>query len=83
MWKLAKNKGVQLVLDGVVYYLPSPLDLPPVIGTDVNDENTKIERHPDDNEPFCALAFKIATDPFVGTLTYLRAYSGQFKKVDI
>lgn len=75
-----KNKGVQLVLDGVVYYLPSPLDLPPVIGTDVNDENTKIERHPDDNEPFCALAFKIATDPFVGTLTYLRAYSGQFKK---
>lgn len=75
-----KNKGVQLVLDGVVYYLPNPLDLPPVVGTDVNDENIKIERHPDDNEPFCALAFKIATDPFVGTLTYLRAYSGQFKK---
>lgn len=75
-----KNKGVQLVLDGVVYYLPSPFDLPPVVGTDPNDENVKIERHPDDNEPFCALAFKIATDPFVGTLTYLRAYSGQFKK---
>ena len=75
-----KNKGVQLVLDGVIYYLPSPTDLPAVIGTDPKDENIKIERHPDDNEPFCALAFKIATDPFVGSLTYLRAYSGQFKK---
>jgi elongation factor G len=75
-----KNKGVQLVLDGVIYYLPSPIDLPPVVGTDPKDENIKIERHPNDNEPFCALAFKIATDPFVGSLTYLRAYSGQFKK---
>ncbi|MFA5087250.1 MAG: elongation factor G [Candidatus Paceibacterota bacterium] len=75
-----KNKGVQLVLDGVIYYLPSPLDVPPVVGLDPNDENIKIERHADDNEPFCALAFKVATDPFVGTLTYLRAYSGQFKK---
>lgn len=75
-----KNRGVQLVLDGVIYYLPSPLDVPPVIGHDLKDESIKIERHADDNEPFCALAFKIATDPFVGSLTYLRAYSGQFKK---
>ncbi|MFA5013311.1 MAG: elongation factor G [Candidatus Paceibacterota bacterium] len=75
-----KNKGVQLVLDAVVYYLPSPLDLPPVQGHDPKDESVIIERKSDDNEPFCALAFKIATDPFVGTLTYLRAYSGQFKK---
>jgi elongation factor G len=75
-----KNKGVQLVLDAVTYYLPSPADLPPVVGLDPNNEEIKIERHPNDNEPFCALAFKIATDPFVGTLTYARAYSGQFKK---
>jgi len=78
-----KNKGVQLMLDAVVYYLPSPLDVPPVVGTDPRDENVKIERRADDNEPFCALAFKIATDPFVGTLTYMRVYSGQFKKGDI
>jgi elongation factor G len=75
-----KNKGVQLVLDGVIHYLPSPMDLPPVVGIDPNDENIKIERKLDDEEPFCSLAFKVATDPFVGTLTYLRAYSGQFKK---
>ncbi|MDD5569463.1 MAG: elongation factor G, partial [Candidatus Pacebacteria bacterium] len=75
-----KNKGVQLVLDAVVYYLPSPIDLPPVVGIDPKDETIKIERHPDDDEPFSSLAFKVATDPFVGTLTYLRAYSGQFKK---
>ncbi|GMX58411.1 MAG: elongation factor G [Candidatus Microsyncoccus archaeolyticus] len=75
-----KNKGVQLMLDAVIYYLPSPIDVPPVVGINPNDENIKIEKRPDDNEPFAALAFKIATDPFVGTLTYLRAYSGQFKK---
>jgi len=75
-----KNKGVQLMLDAVVYYLPSPVDVPPVVGTDPRDESIKIERKADDNEPFCSLAFKIATDPFVGTLTYVRAYSGQFKK---
>jgi len=75
-----KNKGVQLMLDAVVYYLPSPAEVPPVIGTDPNNEDIKIEKKPDDNEPFAALAFKVATDPFVGTLTYLRAYSGQFKK---
>jgi elongation factor G len=75
-----KNKGVQLVLDAVTYYLPSPKDVPAVIGTDVDNEEIKIERHPDDNEPFSALAFKVATDPFVGTLTYIRAYSGKFTK---
>ncbi len=75
-----KNKGVQLVLDAVVYYLPSPADVPAVIGIDPNNEEIKIEKHANDDEPFCALAFKVATDPFVGTLTYARAYSGQFKK---
>ncbi|MFA6348285.1 MAG: elongation factor G [Candidatus Paceibacterota bacterium] len=75
-----KNRGVQLVLDGVAYYLPSPLDVPPMHGVDPENEEIKIERHPDDTEPFCALAFKVATDPFVGTLTYIRAYSGRFNK---
>jgi len=75
-----KNKGVQLVIDAVIYYLPSPVDLPAIHGTDVNNEEIKIERHPDDNEPFSGLAFKVATDPFVGTLTYVRAYSGKFTK---
>ena len=75
-----KNKGVQLVIDAVIYYLPSPIDLPAIHGTDVNNEEIKIERHPDDNEPFSGLAFKVATDPFVGTLTYVRAYSGKFTK---
>ena len=75
-----KNKGVQLVIDAVIYYLPSPVDLPAIHGTDVNNEEIKIERHPDDNEPFSGLAFKVAADPFVGTLTYVRAYSGKFSK---
>ncbi|MDD2274498.1 MAG: elongation factor G [Candidatus Pacebacteria bacterium] len=75
-----KNRGVQLVIDAVVHYLPSPIDLPAIHGIDVNNEEIKIERHPDDNEPFSGLAFKIATDPFVGTLTYVRAYSGKFTK---
>lgn len=75
-----KNRGVQLVIDAVVYYLPSPIDLPAIHGIDVNNEEIKIERHPDDNEPFSGLAFKIATDPFVGTLTYVRVYSGKFTK---
>jgi elongation factor G len=70
-----------LVLDGVAYYLPSPLDVPAIHGIDPNNEEIKLERHPsDDTEPFCALAFKVATDPFVGTLTYIRAYSGKFNK---
>lgn len=70
-----KNKGVQLVLDAVVDYLPSPLDIPPVTG--INPKNGEaIERHAADDEPFCALAFKLQTDPFVGALTFFRVYSG-------
>ncbi|HEX8591254.1 MAG TPA: elongation factor G [Candidatus Paceibacterota bacterium] len=70
-----KNKGVQLVLDAVVDYLPSPLDLPPVKG--INPKNDEeIERKPSDDEPFTALAFKLQTDPFVGALTFFRVYSG-------
>src|SRR4030043_194282 len=71
-----KNKGVQLVLDGVVEYLPSPIDLPPVEGFDLKDETKKIARYPKDDEPFAALAFKVATDQFVGQLTFFRIYSG-------
>lgn len=70
-----KNKGVQPVLDAVVDYLPSPLDLPPVVGTNPKNEE-QVERKPSDEEPFCALAFKIQTDPFVGSLTFFRVYSG-------
>ncbi|TFH89637.1 elongation factor G [Vibrio ouci] len=69
-----KNKGVQAVLDAVVEYLPSPVDVPAIKGID--DNENEVERHADDNEPFSALAFKIATDPFVGTLTFMRVYSG-------
>ncbi len=74
-----KNKGVQPVLDAVIYYLPSPIDLPPVKGTDP-ETNQIIERKTDDKEPFSALAFKVATDPYVGTLTYFRIYSGTLRK---
>jgi elongation factor G len=70
-----KNKGVQLVLDAVVDYLPSPLDIPAVRGIDPNT-NQPIERHASDEEPFAALAFKLQTDPFVGQLTFFRVYSG-------
>ncbi len=70
-----KNKGVQLVLDAVVDYLPSPLDIPPVKGTDPRTGN-EIERHSSDSEPFAALAFKLQADPFVGQLTFFRVYSG-------
>jgi elongation factor G len=71
-----KNKGVQALLDAVCSYLPSPLDLPPVIGTNPdNDEETS--RNPSNDEPFAALAFKIATDPFVGRLCFFRVYSGK------
>ncbi len=73
-----RNKGVQLVLDAVVDYLPSPLDVPPVLGT--NPKNgEEVTRKADDNEPFSALAFKVATDPFVGQLTFFRVYSGTLK----
>jgi len=70
-----KNKGVQLVLDAVVDYLPSPLDLKPATG--INPKTGEpVERHASDDEPFCALAFKLQTDPFVGALTFFRVYSG-------
>ena len=69
-----KNKGVQFMLDCVVHFLPSPVDVPPVDGKDL--DGNEIVRKPDDNEPFSALAFKLATDPFVGNLTFLRCYSG-------
>ncbi|HRK01100.1 MAG TPA: GTP-binding protein, partial [Oligoflexia bacterium] len=71
-----KNKGVQPLLDAVINYLPSPLDIPPVAGHDVKNHDKIIERKADYKEPFAALAFKIMTDPFVGTLTYFRVYSG-------
>ncbi len=70
-----KNKGVQLVLDAVVDYLPSPLDLPPATGKNPKTGDPA-ERHAADDEPFCALAFKLQTDPFVGALTFFRVYSG-------
>src|SRR3989339_45167 len=73
------NKGVQLVLDAVNDYLPSPLDIPPIEGFEPDDETKKLIRHASDDEPFTALAFKIATDPFVGTLTFFRVYSGVVK----
>ncbi len=76
-----KNKGVQPMLDAVVDFLPSPLDLPPTQGTKPGKEDV-LERKADDNEPFSALAFKIMTDPYVGKLTYLRVYSGSLKKGD-
>ena len=71
-----KDKGVQPLLDAVVDYLPSPADLPPIEGFHHQDADKKISRELNDNDPFCALAFKIATDPFVGTLTFFRIYSG-------
>ncbi|OGC87743.1 translation elongation factor G [Candidatus Adlerbacteria bacterium RIFCSPHIGHO2_02_FULL_54_18] len=70
-----KNKGVQLVLDAVVDYLPSPLDMPPIKGIDPKT-GKEIERHASDEEPFTALAFKLQSDPFVGQLTFFRVYSG-------
>ena len=76
-----KNKGVQPMLDAVVDFLPSPLDLPPTQGTKPGKEDV-VERKADDSEPFSALAFKIMTDPYVGKLTYLRVYSGTLNKGD-
>ncbi len=75
-----KNKGVQAVLDGVIDYLPSPLDIPPIRGLDEYGDET--HRKTSYTEPFSALAFKIATDPFVGTLTYFRVYSGELNTGD-
>jgi elongation factor G len=74
-----KNKGIQPLLDGIIYYLPSPSDLPPVRGIDPKT-GEEIERKVSDTESFSALAFKIATDPYVGTLTYFRVYSGSLKR---
>ena len=77
-----KNKGVQAMLDAVIEYLPAPTDVPAVVGHLDDAEQTLAERHPADDEPFSALAFKIATDPYVGTLTFIRAYSGVLKSGD-
>ncbi|MFL6479418.1 MAG: elongation factor G [Bacillales bacterium] len=71
-----KNKGVQLMLDAVIDYLPSPLDVPAIKGHAVDDDEEIIERHSSDEEPFSALAFKVMTDPYVGKLTFFRVYSG-------
>ncbi len=75
-----KNKGVQPLLDAVAWYLPSPVDLPPVVGFKPGDETTILERKPIDSEPFSAIAFKIMSDPYVGKLTYMRVYSGHLSK---
>jgi len=75
-----KNKGVQPMLDAVVDYLPSPLDIPPTVGTVPRKEDQLVERPATDDAPFSALAFKIMTDPYVGKLTYLRVYSGTLTK---
>ena len=74
-----KNKGVQPLLDAVCDYLPSPFDLPPIEAIDPKTEE-RVERKADDSEPFCALVFKIAADPYVGTLNYFRVYSGSLRK---
>ncbi len=74
-----RNKGVQLLLDAIVDYLPSPLDIPPVEGTAVDDKNEVLHREADDNAPFSGLAFKIMADPFIGKLAFFRVYSGTIK----
>jgi len=75
-----KNKGVQAMLDAIVEYMPSPLDVPAIKG--IKEDEAEDERHADDSEPFASLAFKIATDPFVGNLTFFRVYSGVLKSGD-
>merc|ERR1712023_299052 len=79
-----KNKGVQTMLNSVIDFLPGPLDVPPYMGFAPNDpeEKRNIERKADDNDPFSGLAFKIMNDPFVGSLTFMRLYSGSLKKGD-
>jgi elongation factor G len=74
-----KNKGVQPLLDAVIAYLPSPLDVPAIMGFKPGDESVMIERHPADADPFAALAYKIAADPHLGRLTYIRLYSGKLE----
>ncbi|MEJ2465791.1 MAG: GTP-binding protein, partial [Candidatus Thiodiazotropha sp.] len=77
-----KNKGVQAVLDKIIEVMPSPVDVPPITGILDDKDETEAKRLSDDSEPFAALAFKIATDPFVGTLTFFRVYSGVLKSGD-
>lgn len=74
-----KNKGVQLLLDAIVAYMPSPLDIPAITGIDMESGDEEVERHADDNEPFSALAFKIMADPYVGKLAFFRVYSGKLE----
>ncbi|MDR1730789.1 MAG: elongation factor G [Synergistaceae bacterium] len=75
-----KNKGVEMVLDAVVDYLPSPVDLPPIQGSRPGEPDSVVERHSNPEEPFTALAFKVAVDPFLGKLIFLRVYSGHLEK---
>ena len=75
-----KNKGVQAMLDAVIDYMPSPIDIKPVEGED--DKERPAQRKASDDEPFAALAFKIMTDPYVGQLTFIRVYSGVLKSGD-
>ena len=77
-----KNKGVQTMLDAVVDYLPSPLDVPPIEGVDIADPSKTLVRHASDKEPFAALVFKIMTDPYVGQLAFFRVYSGTLQSGD-
>lgn len=77
-----KNKGVQPMLDAVIDYLPSPLDVPPMIGHNPNNDEEELTRKPSTDEPFSALAFKVASHPFFGSLTYVRVYSGHVKSGD-
>ena len=77
-----KNKGVQSLLDYIIEFLPSPVDVGEVSGVDVDDKEKELTRKPEDTEPFSALAFKIMTDPFVGRLTFVRVYSGKISKGD-
>ena len=77
-----KNKGVQAMLDAVIDYMPSPEDVPAIKGILDDADESEGERHPSDDEPFAALAFKVATDPYVGTLTFFRVYSGTLKSGD-
>ena len=74
-----KNKGVQLLLDAIVAYMPSPLDIPAIAGIDMESGDEEVERHADDSEPFSALAFKIMADPYVGKLAFFRVYSGKLE----
>ena len=77
-----KNKGVQAMLDAIIHYMPSPVDVPSIKGHLDDAAETEAERHPSDDEPFASLAFKIATDPFVGNLTFFRVYSGVLSSGD-